>query len=44
MRIWDFEFDEHNEAEMAAHGVTPREALEVLDSEGWRITVIGRST
>ena len=30
LRIDDFEFDEHNEAEMARHGVTPAEVFEVL--------------
>ena len=30
--IFDLEFDEWNENEMARHGVTPREVLQVLDN------------
>jgi len=37
MRIADFVIDEHNEKEMAAHGVTPEEVFEVLDSGTWRL-------
>ena len=35
-RIDDLDFDQYNESEMAAHGVTVREVLQVLD-RGFRI-------
>lgn len=37
LRIVDFEIDEHNEREMAAHGVTPSEVFQVLLSGSWRL-------
>ncbi len=33
-RVWDFQIDEFNEAEMAEHDVTPEEVWHVLNSNG----------
>jgi len=35
-RVWDFQIDEFNEAEMAEHDVTPEEVWQVLNSK-WRV-------
>lgn len=43
IRVYDFEIDDFNAAEMAEHAVDPAEVYEVLDSGNWTLRRNGGS-